>query len=33
MDMHITTRQAHRERWGLHEMHVTDPEGVTILFV
>ena len=26
-------RQARREPWGLHEMHVTDPDGVTLIFV
>lgn len=27
------TREARREPWGLHEMHVTDPDGVTLIFV
>ena len=27
------TREARREFWGLHEMHVTDPDGVTLIFV
>lgn len=26
-------REARREMWGLHEMHVTDPDGVTLIFV
>jgi catechol 2,3-dioxygenase-like lactoylglutathione lyase family enzyme len=26
-------RSAQREPWGLHEMHVTDPDGVTLIFV
>lgn len=26
-------REAHREPWGLHEMHVADPDGVTLIFV
>jgi catechol 2,3-dioxygenase-like lactoylglutathione lyase family enzyme len=26
-------REAGREPWGLHEMHVTDPDGVTLIFV
>ena len=26
-------RAAQREPWGLHEMHVTDPDGVTLIFV
>lgn len=26
-------REAHREPWGLHEMHVVDPDGVTLIFV
>ncbi|MDW5614123.1 MULTISPECIES: VOC family protein [Mycolicibacterium] len=26
-------RDARREPWGLHEMHVTDPDGVTLTFV
>ncbi|MBO0879940.1 MAG: VOC family protein [Mycobacterium sp.] len=27
------TREARHESWGLHEMHITDPDGVTIIFV
>ncbi|ODR09467.1 glyoxalase [Mycolicibacillus koreensis] len=27
------TRAARREPWGLHEMHVTDPDGVALIFV
>ena len=27
------TREARQEPWGLHEMHVTDPDGVTLIFV
>lgn len=26
-------RDARREPWGLHEMHVADPDGVTLIFV
>jgi catechol 2,3-dioxygenase-like lactoylglutathione lyase family enzyme len=26
-------RPATEEPWGLHEMHVTDPDGVTLIFV
>lgn len=26
-------RGACQEPWGLHEMHVTDPDGVTLIFV
>ncbi len=26
-------RAARREPWGLHEMHVTDPDGITLIFV
>jgi catechol 2,3-dioxygenase-like lactoylglutathione lyase family enzyme len=26
-------RGARQEPWGLHEMHVTDPDGVTLIFV
>ena len=26
-------RAAKQEAWGLHEMHVTDPDGVTLIFV
>lgn len=27
------TREARQEPWGLHEMHVTDPDGVLLIFV
>jgi catechol 2,3-dioxygenase-like lactoylglutathione lyase family enzyme len=26
-------REAKQEPWGLHEMHVTDPDGVLLIFV
>ncbi len=26
-------REARKESWGLHEMHVIDPDGVTLIFV
>ncbi|BBY04191.1 VOC family protein [Mycobacterium seoulense] len=26
-------REARREPWGLYEMHVTDPDGVTLIFI
>lgn len=26
-------REAREESWGLHEMHVLDPDGVTLIFV
>jgi catechol 2,3-dioxygenase-like lactoylglutathione lyase family enzyme len=26
-------RPARQEPWGLHEMHVVDPDGVTLIFV
>jgi catechol 2,3-dioxygenase-like lactoylglutathione lyase family enzyme len=26
-------REARREPWGLKEMHVTDPDGITLIFV
>ncbi|MDY6998321.1 MAG: VOC family protein [Actinomycetota bacterium] len=26
-------REARREPWGLHEMHVLDPDGVQLIFV
>ncbi|UXA18702.1 VOC family protein [Mycobacterium sp. SMC-4] len=26
-------REARKEPWGLHEMHVTDPDGVNLIFV
>jgi catechol 2,3-dioxygenase-like lactoylglutathione lyase family enzyme len=27
------TREARKEPWGLLEMHVTDPDGITLIFV
>jgi catechol 2,3-dioxygenase-like lactoylglutathione lyase family enzyme len=27
------TREARQESWGLHELHVTDPDGVLLIFV
>lgn len=27
------TREARQEPWGLHEMHIVDPEGITLIFV
>lgn len=27
------TREARQEPWGLHEMHVVDPDGVMLIFV
>lgn len=27
------TRSAQKEPWGLHELHVTDPDGVLLIFV
>ena len=27
------TREARREPWGLHEMHISDPDGMTLIFV
>ncbi|BBX74984.1 VOC family protein [Mycobacterium shinjukuense] len=27
------TREARQEPWGLREMHVTDPDGITLIFV
>lgn len=27
------TRAARREPWGLHEMHIADPDGVTLIIV
>jgi catechol 2,3-dioxygenase-like lactoylglutathione lyase family enzyme len=27
------TRAARKEPWGLHELHVTDPDGVLLIFV
>ncbi|HEX5142741.1 MAG TPA: VOC family protein [Mycobacterium sp.] len=29
----VIAREARREPWGLHEMHVADPDGVTLIFV
>ncbi|OBJ32114.1 MULTISPECIES: VOC family protein [Mycolicibacter] len=29
----LITREALREPWGLREMHVTDPDGLTLIFV
>ena len=26
-------REARQESWGLREMHVTDPDGITLIFV
>ena len=26
-------REARQEPWGLHEMHVTDPDGITLIFI
>jgi uncharacterized glyoxalase superfamily protein PhnB len=26
-------RDAKEEPWGLHELHVADPDGVTLIFV
>ncbi|MFM9033825.1 MAG: VOC family protein [Mycobacterium sp.] len=26
-------REARQEPWGLHEMHVRDPDGITLIFV
>jgi uncharacterized glyoxalase superfamily protein PhnB len=26
-------REAKQEPWGLHEMHVVDPDGVLLIFV
>ena len=26
-------REARCEPWGLHEMHVTDPDGITLIFI
>ncbi|MEO6795066.1 MAG: VOC family protein [Mycobacterium sp.] len=26
-------REARQEPWGLHELHVTDPDGLTLIFV
>ncbi|MGI9123655.1 MAG: VOC family protein [Mycobacterium sp.] len=27
------TREARQEPWGLYEMHVTDPDGIALIFV
>jgi catechol 2,3-dioxygenase-like lactoylglutathione lyase family enzyme len=27
------SREARREPWGLHELRVTDPDGITLIFV
>jgi catechol 2,3-dioxygenase-like lactoylglutathione lyase family enzyme len=29
----LIAREARREPWGLHEMHVRDPDGVTLIFI
>ena len=29
----VIAREARREPWGLHEMHVDDPDGITLIFV
>jgi lactoylglutathione lyase len=29
----IIAREARQEPWGLHEMHVKDPDGITLIFV
>ena len=29
----VIAREARQEPWGLHEMHVADPDGVTLIFV
>ena len=29
----MIAREARQEPWGLHEMHVTDPDGITLIFV
>ncbi len=26
-------REARQEPWGLHEMHVLDPDGITLIFI
>ncbi|ETA95956.1 glyoxalase, partial [Mycobacterium avium subsp. paratuberculosis 10-4404] len=26
-------REARQEPWGLHEMHVVDPDGITLIFI
>ena len=29
----VEPREARQEPWGLHELHITDPDGVTLIFV
>jgi catechol 2,3-dioxygenase-like lactoylglutathione lyase family enzyme len=29
----LITRAAQEEPWGLHEMHVSDPDGILLIFV
>ena len=29
----VIAREARQEPWGLHEMHVTDPDDITLIFV
>lgn len=29
----VITRSAQQEPWGLFEMHVTDPDGISLIFV
>lgn len=29
----VIARAATQEPWGLHEMHVTDPDGIALIFV
>ena len=29
----MIAREARQEPWGLHEMHVVDPDGVLLIFV
>ena len=29
----VIAREARREPWGLHEMHIVDPDGITLIFV
>jgi catechol 2,3-dioxygenase-like lactoylglutathione lyase family enzyme len=29
----VIAREARQEPWTLHEMHVTDPDGITLIFV
>ena len=34
MDRGVTiAREARQEPWGLHEMHVADPDGISLIFV